>query len=386
MRLMTITCLTIFCLVAEGQNIQIKKINGGNEFVINFEPFARPNLQTLVEYMVSDDLKEWRCENLGIVRPDGRIVWTESNDESLAIFGPDGRIERIIGDENSRQKFYKFVQTDIESVQERDDDGDFFSTVHELLNGMNPMVSDSIAVGSVSVSKTEIAAGAIAASPYQAEVTLQVEPKGAYPVKVWLKGSGRIKELPQGVEGVASEQVNLAESVDNEAVFVAGDENPGQRAIQVMTDANGFARLLLTSGNKVNDTCKVHAHIGNIQQSVSQAVSDSVLFEQGNMELTLLPNPLRGGSAARAVLKRTYKGQPLPNHSIQFFVESAQVYGEERKATESKPLEGYVTVESGGSDVFFTDENGRCAVDLLVADIEALQSISISATDLSQEL
>ena len=365
--LTTIVCLTLFCLIAEGQNIRMEKTDAGDRAIVDFKPEVRPNSKTLVEYMVSKNLKEgsWVCDKVEIIGPDGEpkfvFDFNISDDEKM---------------------FFKAVQTDISEAGHIDHDNDGISTLFELLNdgpNMDPLstlqlnpdpegnVSDVV---KVMVEKTEVVAGGFDSELYQTKVTLDVGLAGV-PLRVWAEGSGVLKNL-------------------NGDSYVASDVAQPEQALQVVTGSNGIAELILTSSEVINDSCRVIVNLGDIFDAdvTQQVMSEQVHFMQGDMTLNFDHYPLRSGSIAKAIVRRSFRGEPLSGHRIQLSVGSAKINGEMFNSTESDMLQDLIAVGSDGDSnaSYVTNEDGECLIDFYVPSLESLQSIGITAADSSQKL
>lgn len=314
----------------------------------------------------SENLEDWHL--VGMMLGTGqRIDWPDHDTDGVS------------------RRFYKIEQIGQSDASAMDLDDDGFDDVYELNHaafGMDPMVAnDSLAVSSVSVAETEIAAGALQSAPHQTTITIQLSSAVSCPVQVWLQGG-------VGVDDPSTVQSDgFATAVWNDQIFEADAVNPSKASIEVLTNANGVATLLLTSSNQIDETCVVHARVGTIRSDdVSQAKSAPVKFEQGVLELSL-PNSLKAGSTVTASVKLTHKGEPLAGHNIALYVNKVRVYGVEQILDPANPesLSSYATIIRDNNPMI-TDENGKYTVSLLLTAIEALGKIELKAENLKQFL
>lgn len=344
-----------------GQSIRLHKDNG---VVVNVNDQSNPD--AIYKVLCSENLVDWRLAKikLGTGEP---IDWTDPETNGV------------------NQRFYKIEQMGQSEASAMDFDNDGFDDVYELNHadsGMDPMVANhAFAVSSVSVAETAIAAGALQSALHQTTITIQLSPKEARPVLVWLRGGVGVDDPSRQIDGFAT--VTSPSQFDSQ-IPEAGVENRSQAPIKVMTDAAGSAVLTLTSSNKIDETCEVYAQVGTIRSDdVSQAKSEAVRFEQGVLQVNL-PGQLMGGQKSKAIIKRTDNaGRPLVDHPIVIFVRRVLISGIEYHFDPANPsnLSDYVTVLGDGLVQKETDENGEVAFDLLIADTEGLTFIEIEAQD-----
>ena len=295
----------VSCFIAFGQSIRWQD----NGVVVNIQS----NPDTIYKILCSENLEDWHL--VSIMSGTGqRIDWTDLETDGV------------------NQKFYTVEQINKDVAVEMDFDGDGFDDVYELnhiASGMDPMVPNTVQATSVSVLKTAIASGARQSDSYQTEVIVRVSPAMACPVRVWLEGgdgfgTGSVEHFNGGWRN----QYGPAQIAWNGQVLSAGVPVSGEQAIEVMTDANGEARLTLTSSNEINEMCIVHARAGTLHRDGSQAQSEAVRFEPGELQLALLPNSIwLGGSEVQAAVTLSYDGQPLVGHEVVIFVNQLHISG-----------------------------------------------------------
>ena len=308
-------------------------------------------------------------------------VWTTANlnDEwiiTALLLGTDEKLTWRDSLENaSSARYYKLVGRS--STEPGDADYDGLDDIYELTQvGMDPLARDPSVAVSVSPDRNAIAAGGLTTSAHQTEVSLQVTPPHNYRLSVWLTGGEGY------LDGGVSDQGPAKLQSDAE-VFVAGGAHASRRPLVVTTDARGVAVLKLTSSNKVNEQCVVHARLGtHPAMSGSEARSAPVTFGLGTIHV-VFPSYLTRDAFASAVVHRSFNGMPLSGHKTALFVRRVQVNNQDLTAGIIRPdeLSSYATIDpSQGQQI--TDSAGQVRASVFIRDVEGLGYVEMGAVDL----
>jgi hypothetical protein len=304
---------------------------------------------------------------------------TEINGEwrsTAMILGVDG--EQTWIDKDARGggvRYYRLVGRLQSESADTDNDGldDLFELTHP---GMNPLGRDASVVASIRAASESIAAGAMPTAVHQTEVLLQVIPPGPYRVSVWLEGG-------DGYAGGGAATEGPAKLEGGGTVFLAGGVNASKQPIVITTDTKGGATLRLTSSNEVNEQATVHARLGtHARFGESHARSAPITFELGTLEVEF-PRFLTRDAYASAVVRRTFKGVPIPGHETEVYVRRVQVNSRDFTADRehSDDLASYAVIDPSQKRQR-TDENGRATAPILIRDVEGLGYVEVKAVDL----
>ncbi len=241
----------------------------------------------------------------------------------------------------------------------------------------------SLTVDSVTVGSTHIAAGALDSLPHQTQVTVQLSAPVISPVAVWITGGSG---YGMGTESYADQVLNLEGPAKIQAggqTFTAGCSNPSTAAIVVTTGMDGKAVLTLTSSNKIDQTCTVHAKAGSdTSLTGSQGQSPEITFDKGDQSVTISSILTRGTTITASVV-RSFAGSPLQSHDTVVYVSSVVVDGTTHDFNPYYPFALNAYAEVVFEDIRqLTDSAGEVHAQVQIKTDPDLQQVTVQSRDL----
>ena len=239
--------------------------------------------------------------------------------------------------------------------------------------------TDPLTVVSVTVAETSIAAGAIPSPPHQTQVIIQLSEPMSAPVAVWLSGGKGHGIGKASFMGHSLKLEGPARIGHDKKEFVA----VAKRATMFKADDSGKLTLVLTSSNKIGDSCVVYARAGRSTVAKGHdARSPRVVFEKGEQAVNL-PEFLVPSTDVKATVTRAHKGKPLAGHDTVVYVKSVTVNGKTIAFDWRTPLRLNQYAEIPLNEVRQrTDAKGRVVATVKIKDVAGLESVQVESRDL----